>query len=169
VKVPLEWVWANDPEELPDDDHARCIAAPGERILACGTQSFALTTRRCLYLSESHAGRTAPSFSTLQMAYRGHDWARGLAQESWGSDRFDSGSHGGEAQQAAGLALLATLEGALAAGSVVRRRSAAPVHVETGAPGQPLRAAGLRPPGHAPRRPRPALLPLRVGCGGSPR
>ena len=38
VKVPLEWVWENNPKELPDDDHARCIAAPGERFLACGAQ-----------------------------------------------------------------------------------------------------------------------------------
>jgi hypothetical protein len=163
VKVPLQWVWTNDPQELPDDDHVRCIAAPGERLLVRGTHAFALTTRPCLYLSESHGGRGAVSFSTLQMEYRGVDWARGLAQESWGSDRFDSGSLGGEAQQAAGLALLATLEGALAAGAVQHRRSAAPVHIEDDPPGQPSRPIAWRHPGHAPRRPRPALLPLTVG------
>ena len=47
MKMPLEWVWENDPEELPDDDHTRCIAAPGERFLACGAQLFTLTTRPC--------------------------------------------------------------------------------------------------------------------------
>jgi hypothetical protein len=167
VNVP-QWVWANDPERLPDDDHARCIAAPGERILARGAHPFALTTRACLHLSDSHAGCSTASFATLQMEYRGRDWARGLAQKSWGSERFDSGSLGGEAQQAAGLALLATLEGALAAGStVVHRKSAAPVHVKARVV---LRAAetdrGPRP-GHAPRRPLPALLPLTVGRGGA--
>lgn len=166
MKVPRQWVWANDPQELPDDDHARCIAAPGERLLAFGPHLFTLTTRPCLCLSEAHGGRSAVSFSTLQMEYRGRDWARGLAQRSWGSDRFDSGSRGGEAQQAAGLALLVTLEGALAAGVVVRRRSSAPVHIEGDAPRQSLRQAPGRPSGHAPRPPRPALLPLAVGCGG---
>jgi hypothetical protein len=169
VKVPLEWVWTNDPDELPDDDHARCIAAPGERFLACGAELFTLTTRPCLHLSDAHGGHPARSFSTLQMEYRGLDWVRGLAQRSWGSDRFDCGSAGGEAQQAAGLALLATLEGALAAGGPLHRSSSAPVHIAVGALGQLPRPAAWHPPGHAPRKPRPALLPLRVGRGKDPR
>ena len=82
MKVPLTWVWENDPQELPDDDHARCIAAPGERFVACGGQLFALTTRPHARLS---ASRRATSFSTLQMEYLGLDWPRGLAQQYWGS------------------------------------------------------------------------------------
>jgi hypothetical protein len=164
VKIPLEWVWQNDPEGLPDDDHARCIAAPGERLLVCGAHLFALTTRPCLYLSDQCDRRGAESFSTLYLEYRGIEWARGLAQGSWGSDRFDSHSRGGEAQQAAGLALLATLAGALAAGPVVHQRSAAPEHFEAGTLGQYVARAG-----HGRRRPRPALLPLRVGRAGDPR
>ncbi len=166
MKVPLEWVWQNDPEELPDHDHARCIAAPGERLLACGEHPFALTTRPCLHLSDSRDSHIAVSFSMLHVEYRGLDWARGMAQQSWGSDRFDNGSCGGEARQAAGVALLATVERALNPDPVVRRRSAASVHYEAGAPGQPL-----RPTVRASRRPRPALLPLRVGraCGLPPR
>ena len=169
MRVPQQWVWINDPLELPDDDHARCIAAPGERMLACGVQQFALTTRLCLHLSESHAGCTDASFATLQIEYRGADWARGLAQKSWGSERFDTGSRRGEAQRAAGLALLATLEGALAAGSLVHRRSSAPVHLEVSALARSLEPDAGRRPGHACRRPRPALLPLRVGRVETPR
>jgi hypothetical protein len=169
MKLPLQWVWANDPVELPDDDHARCIAASGERLLASGAQRFTLTTRPCTYLSESHGGRSAVSYSTLHMEYRGRDWARGLAQQFWGGDPFDSGPLGGNAQQAAGLALLATVAGALTAGSAVRPRSSSPLQVESDGPGRSLRPAARRPPGHAPRAPRPALLPLTVGCGGDPR
>ncbi len=166
MKVPLEWVWENDPKRLPDDDHARCIAAPGERILACGAQRFTLTTRPCTHLSESSRGRSAVSFSTLQMEYLGRDWARGLAQKSWGGDPFASGPLGGEAQQAAGLALLATLTGALAAGLAVRGGPWSPSQAECDGIGQPPRPAARRPPGHARRIPRPALLPLTVGRGG---
>jgi hypothetical protein len=166
VKVPLEWVWANDPKELPDDDHARCIAAPGERIIACGAQLFTLTTRPCTYLSGSDGGGSAVSFSTLQMEYLGLDWARGVAQKSWGSDPFDSGPLGGTGQQAAGLALLATLAGALGAGSAVRSASSSPARFECDGPGQPLPPAAWPPRGHAPRARRPALLPLTVGRGG---
>jgi len=166
VKVPLKWVWANDPEGLPDDDHARCIAAPGERILARGAQLFTLTTRPCTCFSESHGGRSAVGFSTLQMEYRGRDWARGLAQMHWGGDRFDSGPRGGKAQQAAGLALLATVAGALAAGSPVPCGSWSSARDERDDRRQPLRPPGWPPPGHGPRAPRPALLPLTVGRGG---
>lgn len=142
MEVPAEWVWQNDPEQLPDDDHARCISAFGERLLACGEHLFALTTRPCLYLSDSRDSRSAVSFSMLHAEYRGLDWARGLAQQSWGSERFDSGPRGGDARQAAGLALLATVERALTPEPVVRRRSAAPVHHEAEASGESPRLAG---------------------------
>jgi len=164
VKVRLRWVWANDPEELPDDDHARCIAAPGERILAHGAHVFTLTTRPCLRLSETHAGPEGGGFATLQIEYRGVDWARGVAQKSWGSDRFDSWSCDGEAQQAAGLALFATMEGAMAAASADAHTTISSTPVAGEFPGTSLRALGSRPSGHARRAPRPSLLPLRVGC-----
>lgn len=165
MTVPLEWVWTNDPIGIPDDDHSRCIAASGERMLARGAHVFSLTTRPCLHVSTSRSGRAAASFSTLQMAYRGHEWARGLAQETWGSDRFDSGPRGADAQHAAGLALLATMEGALAAGFLARRRSSLPAHMACDGERPLLRPAG-RPPGHARRKPRPSLLPFTVGRGG---
>lgn len=166
VKAATRWVWQNDPVDLPDVDHSRCIAAPGERLLACGSDVFALTTRPCLFLSDREDGCGQVSFATLHVEYRGLDWARGLAQRSWGSDRFDCRSRDGQAQHAAGIALLATVGRALTPDPVVRRRSAAPVHYEAGAPGQPP-----GPVGHVHRKPRPALLPLTVGrtCDLPPR
>ena len=153
-----EWVWENDLEELPDDDHERCIAAPGKRLLTCGGQLFELTTR-------SNAGRSAPcsacsptSHSTLRMEYLGLDWPRGLAQQFWGGERFDNGPEGATARQAAGLALLATVSGALAAGSTIGRGCESPRQVGHDDFRQPE-----RPPGWPPRlhRRRPSLaLPL---------
>jgi hypothetical protein len=166
VNVPLAWVWENDPEELPDDDHARCIAAPGERFVACDGQLFALTTRPCSRLSAPGSGRGAAAFSTLQMEYLGLDWARGLAQQFWGGDPFDSGPLAGEAQQAAGLALLTTVAGALAAGQAVRSGSSSSSEVGFDDLRRPLRPPGWPPRRHARRPPRPALLPLTVGRGG---
>jgi len=166
VKVPLTWVWENDPHDLPDDDHARCIAAPGERFVACGGQLFALTTRPHARRS---ASRSATSFSTLQMEYLGLDWPRGLAQQYWGCDPFDSGPLAGDAQQAAGITLLATVAGALAAGSAVRSGSSSSSRVGFDDLRPPLRPPGWPPRRHARRAPRPALLPLTVGRGGDRR
>ncbi len=166
MKVPLQWVWENDPEGLPDDDHARCIAAPGERFLACDGQLFKLMTRPCTYLSGSHGGRSTTTFATLQMEYLGRNWARGLAQKSWGSEPFVVGPFGGETQQAAGRALLATLKGALTAMSSMRHKPTYPAQAECDGPEQPLRPAGWPPCGHAARVRRPALLPLTVGRAG---
>ena len=166
MKVPLEWVWENDPEELPDDDHARCIAAGGERFVACGGQLFALTTRPCT--SRSASGNVASS-STLQMEYLGLDWPRGLAQQYWGGDPFESGPLGGEAKHAAGLALLATLAGALAAGSAVHSSLSLSPRVGFDDLRQPPRPPEWPPRLHARRPARPALLPLTTGRGGDHR
>ena len=151
-----EWVWENDLEELPDDDHQRCIAAPGRRLLSCGSQLFELTTR-------SDAGRSAPctagdptSFSTLRMEYLGLDWPRGLAQQFWGGERFRNGPHGATVRQAAGLALLATVAGALAAGSTIRRGCASPSRVGHDDFRQPARPPGWPPRPHS-RRSSPAF------------
>jgi hypothetical protein len=165
VKVTLEWVWENDPQGLPDDDHARCIAARGERFVAYGGQLFALTTRPCTRLSASRGGHSTARFSTLQMEYLGLDWARGLVQQSWGCDPFESRPLGGEAQQAAGLALLATVAGALAAGSSVRGGASGALD-EFDDRRRPQRPPGWPPHGRAPRPRRPALLPLTVGRHG---
>jgi hypothetical protein len=166
VKTLPEWVWENDPMELPDTDHARCISARGERFLACGGQLFVLTTRRCTSCSTPGSARSSASISTLQMEYLGLDWSRGLAQQYWGGDPFDGGPLGGEAQQAAGLALLATVARALAAGSAIHVGSASPSRVGSDDFRPPLRPPGWPTHLHARRPPRPALFPHAAVRGG---
>jgi hypothetical protein len=145
VSVPLEWVWENDPEELPDVDHARCIAARGERRIACGGQLFVLTTRACTARpGAGSAGRRRPT-ATFRMEYVGIDWPRGLAQQFWGSRTFDCRTPSGEAAQFAGLALLETVAGALAAGSAIESGS-----TSSGVGFDDLRQS-QRPPGWPPR------------------
>jgi hypothetical protein len=162
VKALPDWVWENDPEELPDDHHARCIAAHGERFLACGGHLFVLTTRGVTCRSSSEVGHGSTPLRSLQMEYLGLDWPRGLAQQFWGSEPFAGRTLDGEAQQAAGLGLLATVAGALGAGSVSRTGSGPPSQV-----GRDDFRLPLRPPGW-PQRVRarcplrPALLPLTV-------
>ena len=168
MNVPLQWVWENDPEELPDDDHARCIAARGDRFIACGGQLFVLTTRPCMR-SSAGGGRGATRSSTLQMEYLGLDWPRGLAQRYWGSDPYACGPSGSAAGQSVGIALLETVAGALAAG-VGTRSGSAVGSVPTWSPRvgfddlrQPQRPPGWPPRVHARRAPLPALLPRVVG------
>jgi len=168
VTVPLQWVWENDPEDLPDDDHARCISARGERYVACGGQLFALTTRPCVGLSASPSAYSTASFSTLQMEYLGLDWERGLAQQSWGCDPFESRPMGGEAQQAAGLDLLATIAGALAGSPSVHVESSSTLD-EFDDRRRPQPPPQWRSRGRAPRPRHPALLPLTVCRGGGDR
>jgi hypothetical protein len=161
-----EWVWENDLEELPDDDHARCIAALGRRLLSCGGQLFVLTTRSDASRSAPRSARGPTPFSTLQMEYLGVDWPRGLAQQVWGSERFDDGPQGAAMRQATGRALLATVAGALAAGSMIRRGCAPPSRVGHDDFRQPARPPGWPPRLHR-RRPLPALPPSGVvgaGC-----
>lgn len=166
MKVLPPWVWENDPQELPDADHARCIAARGERFLACGGQLFALTTRPSTCLSAPGSTSGAVSFSSLQMEYLGLDWPRGLAQQYWGGEHFDNDRSDGDAQQAAGLALLATVAGALAAGPAVHRESESASQVGCDDFRQPSRPPGWPPRRYGRRAPYPALLPLTVVRGG---
>jgi hypothetical protein len=113
MKVRTEWIWRNDPEERPDLDHSRCIAASGERVLDYGPELFTLTTEPCAYLSESDAAHSSLSFSKLRLEYTGDAWARGVQIGSWGSQPFDSGPFGDDARRAAGLALMTTVASAV--------------------------------------------------------
>jgi hypothetical protein len=164
-----EWVWENDAEDLPDTDHARCIAALGERFLACGGQLFVLTTRHDVRSSAGGGARSPAPSSTLQMEYLGLDWSRGLAQRCWGGEPFDAGPLGGAARQAAGIALLATVGRALAAGSAVRGDSTTPVRVGSDDFRQSLRPPGWPPRRHARRPARPSLFHPAVARGGDHR
>jgi len=168
MKIPLRWVWENDPEALPDDDHARCISAHGERYVACGGQLFALTTHPCAHLSASRPGYSAAALSTLQLEYLGLDWAQGLGQLSWACEPFESGPADGEAQQAAGLALLATVADALAASSSARFESSSSLD-EFDHRRRPRPTPDRPSRGRTPRPRHPTLLPLTVDGGGDGR
>jgi hypothetical protein len=97
------WHWRNDPARLPDDDHTRCMAAPGVRELVYRGQLFEMTT-----VFAGHRVR-------LQMEHVGVSWEAADVGRYWRSQPFDGKSLGGVAQYAAGLDLLAKVETELAA------------------------------------------------------
>jgi hypothetical protein len=97
------WHWRNDPARLPDDDHTRCLAAPGVRELVYHGQLFEMTT--------VFVGRRA----RLQMEHVGVSREQADVARYWRSQTYDGESVGGVAQYAAGLDLLATVETELAA------------------------------------------------------
>ena len=109
------WHWQNDPEATPDDDHTRCIAAPGVRtLLYCGRR-FELTTVVCSRVPKSAPVPVSGSRALLQMEHVSDDVERGLTARYWRSQPVDSRSHGGVAQYAAGLDLLEAVATELAA------------------------------------------------------
>ena len=60
----MEWRWTNDPLGGPDENHARCIAASGPRILEYCGHSFVLTTHECApgtVLAVSYTHLTLPT------------------------------------------------------------------------------------------------------------
>jgi hypothetical protein len=97
------WHWRNDPARVPDDDHTRCMAAPGVRELVYKGQLFEMTT--------VFVGRRA----RLQMEHVGVTSEHAVGARYWRSQPFDGESIGGVAQYAAGLDLLATVATELAA------------------------------------------------------
>ncbi len=113
------WHWQNDPEALPDDDHERCIAAPGVRQLLYRGRRFEMTTVVCPSVPRPASVPVSGSRALLQMEHVGtdvaHGGARGLVARFWRSQPFDSRSHGGMAQYGAGLDLLETVATELAA------------------------------------------------------
>jgi len=103
------WHWQNDPQGLPDDDHTRCIAAPGVRhLLYCG-RLFEMTTVACSRVPPSASAPVFGRRTLLQMEHVSNDSAHGLVARYWRSQPFDGQSLGGVAQYAAGLDLLATV------------------------------------------------------------
>jgi hypothetical protein len=108
------WHWKNDPAGLPDDDHTRCIAAPGVReLLYCG-RLFEMTTVASSRVPASARTSVTGRRALLQMEHVSKGPARGLVARYWRSRPFDSRSLGGVAQYAAGLDLLATVATELA-------------------------------------------------------
>lgn len=108
------WHWQNDPKELTDDDHTRCIAAPGVRELLYRGRLFEMTTVVCPRVSRSGRVPVSGSRALLQMEHVGDHVGHGLTARYWRSQPFDSRSLGGVAQYAAGLDLLASVATELA-------------------------------------------------------
>jgi hypothetical protein len=109
------WYWQNDPDGLADDDHARCIAAPGVRELLYRGRLFEMTTVACSGVPSSVGALVSESRELLQMEHVSGGLAHGLVARYWRSRPFDGRSLGGVAQYAAGLDLLEAVATELAA------------------------------------------------------
>ena len=81
------WHWQNDPQGLPDDDHTRCIAAPGVRhLLYCG-RLFEMTTVACSRVPPSASAPVFGRRTLLQMEHVSNDSAHGLVARSGAASR----------------------------------------------------------------------------------
>jgi hypothetical protein len=112
----MDWRWTNDPLGGPDEDHARCIAAPRERILAYGSHSFVLTTHACAPGTELEDGRTPIACWVLHLdcTELGCAWSSGATSLSWRSVPFISPSASSATAREAGRRLLEAAEADLA-------------------------------------------------------
>lgn len=109
------WHWENDPEGLPDDGHTRCIAAPGVRKLLYRGRRFEMTTVVCPRVPRLARVPISGFRARLQLEHVGTDAEHPPVARYWRSQPFDSLTHGGVAQYAAGLDLLALVAVDLAA------------------------------------------------------
>jgi hypothetical protein len=109
------WHWRNDPKGLPDDDHTRCIAAPGVRELIYRGRLFEMTTVAFPRTPGSGGAPVSGSRALLQIEHVGDTAPHAQFARYWRSRPFDGRSRGGVAQHAAGLDLLAAVATELAA------------------------------------------------------
>jgi hypothetical protein len=112
----MEWCWTNDPLDDADEDHARCIAAPGTRILEYCSHSFVLTTHACAPGTVLDDGRTPLSCWRLHLdcTELGCAWSSGATSLSWRSVPFISTSASSVTAREAGRRLLEAAETDLA-------------------------------------------------------
>lgn len=108
------WHWQNDPDGRPDDDHTRCIAAPGVRELLHRGRLFEMTTVVCPRVPAAGRVSAYGSRALLQIEQVRSDAADELFARFWRSRPFDSQGLGGVTQYAAGLDLLETVAAELA-------------------------------------------------------
>jgi hypothetical protein len=112
----MEWQWTNDPLAEPDEDHARCIAAPGARVLEYCGHSFVLTTHACAPGTVLDDGRTPLSCWRLHLdcTELGCAWSSGATSLAWRSMPFISASVHSATAREAGRRLLEAAEADLA-------------------------------------------------------
>ena len=108
----MEWRWTNDPLGGPDEDHARCIAASGSRILEYRGHSFVLTTHECAPGTVLDDGRTPLACWRLHLdcTELGCAWSSGATSLSWRSVPFISPSASSATAREAGRRLLEAAE-----------------------------------------------------------
>ena len=112
----MDWRWTNDPLDASDEDHARCISAPGRRILELCGHSFVLTTHECAAGTVLDDGRTPILCWRLHLdcAEFGCAWSSSAASLSWRSAPFISASASSATAREAGRRLLEVAETDLA-------------------------------------------------------
>ena len=108
----MEWRWTNDPLGRSDEDLARCIAAPGPRILEYGGHSLVLTTHECAPGTVLDDGRTPISCWRLHLdcTELGCAASSGATSLSWRSVPFVSSSASSATAREAGRRLLEVAE-----------------------------------------------------------
>jgi hypothetical protein len=113
----MEWRWINDPSGAPDEDGARCIAAPGERLLEYCGHSLVLTTHECARGTALEDGRTPLACWRLHLdcTELGCAASSGATSLSWRSVPFISPSASSATAREAGRRLLEAAEKDLAA------------------------------------------------------
>lgn len=116
----MDWRWTNDPLGEPDEDLARCIAAPGQRILEYCGHSFVLTTHECAPGTVLDDGRTPLTCWRLHLDCTEHGcaWSSGATSLSWRSVPFISASASSATAREAGRRLLEAAEIDLAEAAV---------------------------------------------------
>jgi hypothetical protein len=112
----MEWRWIDDPQDEPDEDYSRCIAAPGTRVLEYCSHSFVLTTRACAPGTALEDGRTPIACWRLHLdcTELGCSRSSGAATLSWTSEPFISPSAFSTTAREAGRRLFAVAEHDLA-------------------------------------------------------
>jgi hypothetical protein len=112
----MDWRWTNDQLDAPDEDHARCIAAPGARTLECCGHEFVLTTHRCAPGTVLDDGRTPLSCWRLHLdcTELGCAWSSSATSLTWRSVPFISPSASSATAREAGRRLFEAAEAGLA-------------------------------------------------------
>ena len=104
----MAWRWTNGPLDAPDVDQARCIAAPGSRVLENCGHSFVLTTHECAPGTVLDDARTPLACWRLHLdcTELGCAWSSGATSLCWSSVPFVSPSASSATARAAGSRLL---------------------------------------------------------------
>ncbi len=99
----MDWHWTDDPAGHSGDPRVRCIAAPGERLIALDDQHFVMTTHDGPLGFDSTNLPYPEQLSVLHLRHVGPTPIGTLTVRTWRSEAFD-------ARQRFGPPALAVLE-----------------------------------------------------------